>query len=264
MRKRWFGFLAICAGSLAGCSSLQESKQEYLIDYRNRRLTEEAWRSMSHQYSNMYMVDFERGWKQGYYDVASGGSGCAPAIPPSRYWHLRYQNACGHQRVMSWFNGYREGALVAEQDGVAAYSAIPTLYKPMDCKNRKPGEGCATAPDAAVPSGVARPGNVRPPSPQTPPAPPPRGEMAPVPVRPLNTTPRNGAPNAAAQPSERGLLAPPSEKRSVPALPPVLPSTSAVNSAIPPIADAGGSLTASGLTTAVPLFAKSDLKNSKN
>lgn len=245
MRHRWLKVLTLCSSSMIGCSSLQEAKQEYLLGYRNTKLAEEAWKSMAGEYcNNLYNVDFERGWKQGYYDVASGGTGCAPAIPPSRYWHIRYQNSCGHQRVMAWFNGYREGSLVAEQDGVAAFSAIPTLYNPNSCnksgtgnKAKRPGQPAAN-PDMA-PAGR--------------PAPPARGVMAPLPVRPINSTPRDQIAPIVAPPA--GLPLPP------PAKAPVLPQASNNEKPSSPIAKRAGDLTPSGLTTAVPLYAKTESKS---
>lgn len=243
MRRQWLKVMALCAGGMAGCSSLQEAKQDYLISYRNEQMAKEAWRSMRGEYNNMYPTDFERGWRQGYYDVASGGSGCSPAIPPSNYWHIRYQNSCGQQRVLSWLNGYREGALVAEQDGVAAFSAIPTFIQANNC-NKDGTKLARKGPPPVEPTGRPAPR----------PIPPGRDEMAPLPVRPRNSTP-NAIPPVDL-PNKAGPPPAPPEKKLLPALP-----NAGVNSAIPPIAKAAGSITSSGLTTAVPLYGKSETKS---
>jgi hypothetical protein len=114
----------------AGCAQFQEVKQDMLASSRNRHLANVAWASLRDQYGGRpYLEHFERGFLQGYFDVAQGGDGCVPAFPPERYWSVYYQSAEGEQMIQTWFEGYTEGARVAEMDGVRAYSLIPTTIR---------------------------------------------------------------------------------------------------------------------------------------
>ena len=72
---------------------------------------------------------YERGWKTGYADVASGSDGCAPAVPPHCYWSFKYQNAEGQVAVQTWFQGYEDRALAAKNEGVQQYNYLPSPYR---------------------------------------------------------------------------------------------------------------------------------------
>ncbi|MBX3443090.1 MAG: hypothetical protein KF774_11850 [Planctomyces sp.] len=54
--------------------------------------------------------DFASGYQQAYVDVALGGSGVTPAVPPRSYWGMADRSAAGHRRVQDWFDGYGAGA----------------------------------------------------------------------------------------------------------------------------------------------------------
>lgn len=124
MRVRWsIAAIALSLSGLAGCAELQEVK----IDFRNRYLAHEAWRDLREVYCDMnYEKDFGRGFRTGYYDVASGGNGCPPILPPQRYWSVRYMSTEGRARTEAWFAGFRYGAMVAEQDGIGVFIELPT------------------------------------------------------------------------------------------------------------------------------------------
>lgn len=126
--------LAIALGA-SGCAEFQELK----IDNRNRYLAKEAWGSLQETYECMnFEKDFGRGFRQGYYDVASGGDGCPPVLPPRRYWSVRYMNMDGRARTEAWFSGFRYGALVAEQDGVGIFMQLPISVPSEDSRERTP------------------------------------------------------------------------------------------------------------------------------
>lgn len=72
---------------------------------------------------------YERGWKQGYMDVAQGSDGCAPATPPHCYWSFKYQNAAGHAAIETWYSGYRDGAQTALGEGVQQYNYLPSPHR---------------------------------------------------------------------------------------------------------------------------------------
>ncbi|MBY0587454.1 hypothetical protein K2X85_09775 [bacterium] len=115
--------LAIASVGLTGCAEIQELK----INTRNRYLASEAWETLRETSECMnYESDFGRGFRAGYYDVANGGNGCPPPLPPERYWSVRYMSLVGRERTEAWFAGFRYGALVAQQDGIGVFLELPT------------------------------------------------------------------------------------------------------------------------------------------
>jgi len=74
--------------------------------------------------------DFKDGFRQAFVDVAMGGNGVTPAIPPEKYWKSYYRTADGHARADEWFEGYRAGAVQAHSHGVSDYNFVPASYSP--------------------------------------------------------------------------------------------------------------------------------------
>jgi hypothetical protein len=115
--------LAVASVGLTGCAEIQELK----INTRNRYLAKEAWESLRETSECMnFEADFGRGFRAGYYDVANGGNGCPPPLPPERYWSVRYMSIEGRERTEAWFAGFRYGAMVAQQDGIGVFLELPT------------------------------------------------------------------------------------------------------------------------------------------
>jgi hypothetical protein len=54
--------------------------------------------------------DYAFGFQQAYVDIAQGGSGMTPVVPPRRYWGDRYRTQAGHAQTQEWFAGYAAGA----------------------------------------------------------------------------------------------------------------------------------------------------------
>ncbi|WP_145371509.1 hypothetical protein [Maioricimonas rarisocia] len=69
--------------------------------------------------------DFHAGFVDGYVDVAQGGSGVVPPIPPEAYWGAASRTPTGHQRAQDWFAGYSAGAEAALSSCCAAYNRVP-------------------------------------------------------------------------------------------------------------------------------------------
>ena len=113
--------------TLTGCYCLTDHHNEKMISWKNRYRAHKAWKEVKDNCDNIDVPgDFGRGFRAGYYDVALGGDGCPPAVPPRRYWSVWYQNHKGHYKQRRWFDGYEHGALVAEQNGAANYNYIAT------------------------------------------------------------------------------------------------------------------------------------------
>ncbi len=118
--------------AFAGCHSFRNYQDEKMISVRNRYRAHKAWKHVKKNCNNIkYPKDFGRGFKEGYRDVCMGGDGCPPALPPRRYWSIRYQNRKGHFKQRRWFDGYEHGALAAEQAGGADMNYIATSNRVM-------------------------------------------------------------------------------------------------------------------------------------
>ncbi len=92
---------------------------------RHRNLSSKSWHQRKHQFCNEACLDdFCAGYRQGFEDVAGGGSGCTPNFPPRDYWGWQHQSAEGQKKVSAWFAGYPHGARAAEEAGVGSWSQI--------------------------------------------------------------------------------------------------------------------------------------------
>jgi len=129
----------VCAFLLAllatgGCSPLKclrdqiaynHHVNELVTSSHNRRLAKRAWKQRRSEFCDQPQFrDFGAGFGAGYCDVASGGHGCPPPLPPRKYWKSRYEDYLGQERVAAWFAGYPHGARAAEEDGVGAWRSI--------------------------------------------------------------------------------------------------------------------------------------------
>jgi hypothetical protein len=72
--------------------------------------------------------DYRKGWKDGYYEVATGGEGCLPPLPPECYWTPRYECDQGRAAIQTWYRGYQDGAHAAISHGVQQYNFLPSPH----------------------------------------------------------------------------------------------------------------------------------------
>lgn len=172
--KRLLLCMSLCvAFGAAGCAELQD----LAISSRNRNAAYSAWKVARWDYwrqgvSHTVREHISRGFRQGYYDVAQGGSGKVPMFPPQDYWGVRYQNPTGNEFVAAWFRGYSDGAMAAERDGIGFFNQIPTSSAPQGTMTAAyndgsypvppPGESVPPPPpaDMPVPPTVDLPGTV--------------------------------------------------------------------------------------------------------
>jgi hypothetical protein len=97
--------------------------------------------------------NYGKGWRRGYYDVAMGGGGQVPLLPPNCYWGIGHMNPLGHEEIRAWFAGYQDGAMAAKQDGVGFWSRIMTSCNPKNHETEQRGT------EAPVPAEEVPPGN---------------------------------------------------------------------------------------------------------
>jgi hypothetical protein len=123
----------LCALTSAVASSGCAEVQELSMSARNRSAAYSAWKGARWDYWRQgvpYRVreHIGRGFQEGYYEVAQGGSGKLPLFPPSYYWGVQFQSAAGNELVAAWFRGYQDGAMAAERDGIGGFRQIPSSY----------------------------------------------------------------------------------------------------------------------------------------
>lgn len=122
--------------------------QDFVLGWRNQVWAKQAWHERRGTHTDHpYFRALREGFRAGYRDVASGGNGCPPAIPPRKYWTWKYQTPEGQAKVAAWFEGFPYGAKAAEQDGAGLWSEIQvsqqirTQYSPSFSKGRTSREG---------------------------------------------------------------------------------------------------------------------------
>jgi hypothetical protein len=126
------GMLAIF--SATGCTAVRglreyvaynEQCEEAVLNWRDYCWSWQAWRFRRSLYRGQpQFFDFGEGFRAGYVNIASGGDGCPPALPPRRYWNYGFQTAEGQSKVAAWFAGFPEGVRAAKEDGVGLYRDI--------------------------------------------------------------------------------------------------------------------------------------------
>ena len=151
MKRLGLTALLVIVLSELGCSQFHEYADERLTASRNRHLAKQAWQRVEGFHCQQTCLDdFGDGYQAGYFDALGGGNGCPPALPPKRYWRVCFQNPIGHLRIESWFEGFRQGATAAKQDGVANWIEIPTsIPKPREQQEQRAQE--ASPPLTPVP-----------------------------------------------------------------------------------------------------------------
>jgi hypothetical protein len=126
MKQRAIILLSLLSlgGSLLGCASIEDKQ------YRHSKAIEArlAWYSSAGVPGRIHSgADYASGWRKGYYDVAMGGRGCPPSVPPEKYWGTKYQSSAGHQAIQSWYAGYQNGAIAADRAGANNWHDVPSM-----------------------------------------------------------------------------------------------------------------------------------------
>ena len=104
LHGRWSA-LALCL-SFCGCTALSDCKYECGQKIR----TSQAWHEFDGCNEERFTSDYRKGWKAGYYDVITGGSGAAPVIAPKEYWKPPVFFEHDPRRRNDWYCGFQDGA----------------------------------------------------------------------------------------------------------------------------------------------------------
>jgi hypothetical protein len=140
IRFRRLVLIAMCALSLCstGCTlfrgvnaqvAYNDRVNDFVLGWRNSVWARQAWYERAdHFVGEPHLAVFGAGFRSGYADVAAGGSGCPPPLPPRKYWSWQYQTPEGQAKVAAWFSGYPHGARAAEEEQAGEYQNIQVSY----------------------------------------------------------------------------------------------------------------------------------------
>ncbi len=118
------GFATLVLVLSMGCTGLSHLRNDLAIQGMAKRsfARQQCDRSIT-----PYSRDYERGWRQAYYDISRGLDGCPPSVPPETYWSTKYQSQEGCKHIVSWYDGYRTGAAAALAECRGSFSKIPVM-----------------------------------------------------------------------------------------------------------------------------------------
>ena len=112
LRLPGFGREYGCRPSFAPtlCGRYSPKSDDHAVRRAAARCAAKALSRLRRETGEWYSSDFKNGFRQAYTDIARGGLGVTPAIPPEKYWSAYYRTSSGHQRAWRWFEGYELGA----------------------------------------------------------------------------------------------------------------------------------------------------------
>jgi len=97
---------------MGGCSTLNDHHYEKTQRARAR----EAWRQHGSKcHSQVCEKDYAAGWKDGFFDVATGGKGCPPVVAPCKYWSPSQILEDCDSRRLAYYDGFQDGVACSLQ-----------------------------------------------------------------------------------------------------------------------------------------------------
>jgi hypothetical protein len=117
--------LCLSLAGLTGCASIADHHYQHTIKHRSCA----AWKCAKNciPCDCCSPKDFEKGFKAGWVEVAQGGNGCLPPVPPKCYWKPCYQDCEGMKQVKCWYDGYCLGAQAQMAQCLDACPQAPNL-----------------------------------------------------------------------------------------------------------------------------------------
>ena len=183
LHGRWSA-LALCL-SLCGCTAISDCKYE--CDQKIR--TCQAWHDFDGCNDECFTGDYRKGWKAGYYDVLTGGSGCPPLFAPKQYW--RPPVFCEHDpcRHNDWYCGYQDGVACAKCEADHHYLQVWNPCVPECCQTQTMSQSMmpsdpspeGTSDHVLVEPGIVLPGDPSPADPVNGQPPSAQGQVDPAP-----------------------------------------------------------------------------------
>ena len=138
LRVSWMLLAGVLIAVGGGCSLFQgardyieynDATNDFVVGWRHYVWSNKAWHAnRPYHLQESHLYDFGEGFRAGYRDVAAGGNGCPPPLPPRSYWTWKYQNPEGKGKIAAWFSGYPYGAKAAEEDCAGNWGQIPVSH----------------------------------------------------------------------------------------------------------------------------------------
>jgi len=127
-------FICVCV-ALAGCAPFTRSKSGECMEpheysrhfddgYARQRAEKRALVAIANCYPGTDS-DFRQGFIQSYVDIALGGDGVLPPVPPERYWRACKRDPAGYCEANEWFAGYSAGSQRALSSNWHAHNQVP-------------------------------------------------------------------------------------------------------------------------------------------
>ena len=98
---------------LAGCSTeFRDGVDDTAVSIRSRTRSLQAWTDAKDLYEGIpNQEDFGKGFRDGHYDVAMGGGGVRPVLPPREYRGTRGRSDGDRSRLSAYMDGHEHGVL---------------------------------------------------------------------------------------------------------------------------------------------------------
>lgn len=123
---------------VSGCASVQD----YHYEHTQRLRASSQYRECGSNNCSKYPRDYKAGWKDGFYEVSTGGSNCPPAIAPAKYWKPgQILDDCDNRRH-AYYSGWQDGAARATQFPDTHFLKV---WETCDCPFPRCNESCSTA-----------------------------------------------------------------------------------------------------------------------
>ena len=129
-RTSWISRLMLAAIALSlslpavGCHVIRAFDETAALTWRDFVWSRRAYTLRYGNCNQPYSEHFRNGFCAGYEDVANGGDGYVPALPPEDYRSYEYQSSDGAKCVAAWFKGYPAGVAAAREDKTGEYHDV--------------------------------------------------------------------------------------------------------------------------------------------
>lgn len=130
---------------LAGCAGLNDCHYESTQKARAVRQYVECGKPSCEKFPH----DYKLGWLDGFYNIATGGPTCPPAVAPQRYWDPKTVLAHCDARRHSYYSGWQDGASRASQFPDTHHLKI---FETCECPMPRCDQACGTG--GCVPCGL--------------------------------------------------------------------------------------------------------------
>lgn len=137
--------LILLLSLLSGClAQIRDDMDDTKLTINNHYRAKFAYQNSSAMFCNVNCPRaFKSGFFSGYIDMLNGSNGCPPVFAP-RPGCCEWMDCCNQEdRTDSWYDGYAQGVLAAQQDGVVDANRLPA---------RLPSQQIIT-PDMLTPAG---------------------------------------------------------------------------------------------------------------